>query len=371
MGAKRDLIVQVWNACDGAFADEVARLPGVASSACSSLNALNVPFVKNITNVRTNAGESTTFNVAPLDYGFFDVYGVKPLAGRVFDRAHGADGALGGPGGVTPPPPPGSPPPTSPPPPITVQPPVILNETAARALGYSSPTAAVGRQLTWQQFGGGPNSGMTPSEIVGVVPDLPSTVQGGVNPIIYFLTPRYEINSMLSVRMTGKDMPGTVQAIARVWKATGNIRPIQEMFLSQYRRTEYLDIIIQGATIGICAAAAIIIACLGLFALSAYTTERRTKEIGIRKVMGASTFDVVRLLVSQFTVPVVIAIVIACPVGYLAMTHWLAGFVSHVAIAWWSVALAAGVALIVAWLTVSLQSFKAASAKPVLALRYE
>jgi putative ABC transport system permease protein len=369
MGAKRDLIVQVWNACSNAFPDEVARLPGVASSACSSLNALNVPFVKNITDIRTNAGETTSFNVAPLDYGFFDVYGVKPIAGRVFDRAHGADGALSGPGGLTPPPPPGSPPSTAPRPPVTIQPPVMLNETAARDLGYASPAAAVGHQLFWRQFAGGQTAGMAPSEIIGVVPDLPTTVQGGVSPIIYFNVPRF-MTSMLSVRVT-KDLPGTWSAIQRTWKATGNTKPIQEMFLAEYRRTQYLDIIIQGATIGICAIAAIVIACLGLFALSAYTTERRTKEIGIRKVMGASTFDVVKLLMGQFTVPVLWAILIALPVGYLLMGHWLQGFASRVSLPWWSFALSAGVALVVAWLTVSFQSFKVARAKPVLALRYE
>ncbi len=236
-----------------------------------------------------------------------------------------------------------------------MQPPVLINETAARDLGYTSPAAAIGKAFVWHQFASGDANALTPSEILGVVPDMPNSVQGGVDPTFYFIEP---YTNMLSVRMTGKDMPATVAAIDRTWKATGNTRPIQEVFLSQYRRTQYLDIIIQGATIGICAAAAIIIACLGLFALSAYTTERRTKEIGIRKVMGASTFDVVRLLVSQFTVPVVLAIIVAIPLGWLAMTHWLQGFASHVPLTWWSFVLAAGIALIVAWLTVALQSFK-------------
>jgi putative ABC transport system permease protein len=371
MGAKRDLIVQIWGGCNKAFPDEIARLPGVAAVACSSQTALNVPFANNITPVRRVDGGQTSFNIAGVDFGFFELYGIKPLAGRLFDRAHGADNALAGPGGLSPPPEPGAPPPTTPPPASTVQPPVILNETAVRALGYPSPSAAVGKSLPWSQFTDpNPNAPIMPSEIVGVVPDLPTTVQGGVNPTFYFIVPRYRLG-MASVRMTGDDMPGAVRAIARTWKATGNIRPIQEMFLAQYRRTQYLDIIIQGATIAICAAAAIVIACLGLFALSAYTTERRTKEIGIRKVMGASTLDVVRLLVGQFTVPVLWAILIACPLGYLLMDHWLKGFASHVSLPLWSLALAAGVALVVAWLTVSLQSFKAARAKPILALRYE
>jgi putative ABC transport system permease protein len=369
MGAKRDLIIQVFGGCaSSAFPDEVRKLRGVAAAACSSQNALNVPFASNVTIAQTVDHRPIQINLAPVDFGFFEVYGIKPLAGRLFDRAYGADGVLLQPGVVPGPPPPGAPPSDTPPPPVTVQPPVLINATAARDLGFASPAAAIGKPFVWRQFRGGENAGMKPSEILGVVPDMPTTVQGGVDPTFYFIVPRL---GMMSIRTTGADMPGTVRDIERIWKATDNDHPIEEIFLSQYRRTQYLDIIIQGATIAICAAAAIVIACLGLFALSAYTTERRTKEIGIRKVMGASTFDVVRLLVGQFTVPVLWAILIACPLGYLLMDHWLKGFASHVSLPLWSLAAAAGVALIVAWLTVSFQSFKAARAKPILALRYE
>src|SRR6202012_2181777 len=116
---------------------------------------------------------------------------------------------------------------------------------------------------------------------------------------------------------------------------------IQETFLSQSRQDLYLDLIIQGVAIGICAALAILIACLGLFALSAYTTERRTKEIGVRKAMGADTRDVVILLLWQFTIPVLVASAVAIPIGFLAMTWWLHGFVYHVDLSAWTFALAA------------------------------
>ena len=146
---------------------------------------------------------------------------------------------------------------------------------------------------------------------------------------------------------------------------------LQEVSLSQFRLTLYLDLIIQGVTIGICSAIAVLIACLGLFALSAYTTERRTKEIGIRKVMGADTLQVVLLLLWQFTIPVLVAIAIAIPAGFFAMTWWLHGFTYHVELSPWTFVLAAVAAVLIAWCTVSYQSFVVARAKPAGALRYE
>lgn len=141
--------------------------------------------------------------------------------------------------------------------------------------------------------------------------------------------------------------------------------------MAQARLSLYLDMIIQGVTIGICALLAVLIACLGLFALSAFTTERRTKEIGIRKVMGATTLDVVKLLLWQFTIPVLAAIAIALPLSFLIMDHWLHGFPYHVELTPWTFALAAGATLAIAWISVSFQTFMVARAKPIGALRYE
>jgi putative ABC transport system permease protein len=123
--------------------------------------------------------------------------------------------------------------------------------------------------------------------------------------------------------------------------------------------------------VGVGAGLAVLIACLGLFALSAYTTELRTKEIGVRKVMGADTLDVVLLLLWQFTLPVLAATAIALPIGFLIMRWWLSGFVYRVPLGAWTFVLAAVAAVVIAWLTVSWQSFAVARAKPAGALRYE
>ncbi len=208
------------------------------------------------------------------------------------------------------------------------------------------------------------------SRIIGVAPDMPMTVRTATDPTFYFVFPKKQLG-VLSVKLTGKDIPGAVKDIAGVWKRTNPHEPIQEIFLSQFRLTLYLDMIIQGVTIAICALLAVLIACLGLFALSAYTTERRTKEIGIRKVMGASTSDVVKLLVWQFTIPVLWAIAIGLPLSFWAMNNWLQHFVYHVQLSVWTFLLAGVAALVIAWATVTWQSYIVARAQPAGALRYE
>jgi putative ABC transport system permease protein len=349
------LIVGVFSPCKDAFAAEVRKLPGVAAAACSSMNALATPNASNLTTVELGAGRKATFEVAPVDFGFFELYGVKPLAGRLFLSNRGEDRVLDDLK-------------------TAAQPTVIINETAARDLGLSDPHQAIGRKMSWSRYR--PGSPQTqgpapsaPSEIIGVVPDTPVTVRVATVPTFYYVVPK-QLNA-LSIRLTGQDIPGTVKTMAAVWKRTGNVQNFQPTFLSQFRMNLYLDIIIQGVTIAICSLLAVMIACLGLFALSAYTTERRTKEIGIRKVMGASTADVVKLLVWQFTIPVLWAIAIALPITLLIMNQWLHGFVYHVELTVWPVVLAAVAALVIAWATVSYQSYMVARAKPAGALRYE
>ena len=350
-GADSKLIVGVFTPCDNAFPEEVRRLPGVAAAACSSLNALNTPQAQNITAVQLGGGRKESFSVAPVDFGFFEVYGVKPLAGRLFQSDHGEDRVLELQD-------------------AKVQPTVVINQTAARTLGFPNAKDAVGKTLIWDRFVKPGTDVNAPSRIIGVVPDMPMTVRTATGPAFYFVFPKKQLN-LLSIRMTGKDIPGTLKAVDGVWKKTGQGQPISQIFVAQMRLNMYLDLIIQGGTIAICALLAVLIACLGLFALSAYTTERRTKEIGIRKVMGASTLDVVKLLVWQFTIPVIWAIAVALPLAFWAMSEWLRHFIYHVQLSPWSFVLAAVAALVIAWTTVTWQSYVVARAKPAGALRYE
>ena len=348
-GADGARIVRVLGGCTNGFQDEVRKLAGVDAAACSSLDALNTPSAKHGATVGIGSGRQDTFNTAPVDFGFLELYGLKPLAGRLFSRDHGVDGVFADMNATT-------------------QPTVVLNEAAARRLGLSDPRAAVGHSLTWTNYGT-PGHPMKPSQIVGVVPDMPLTVRSATDPIMYYVVPNRL--GVLSIKLTGQDIPGTVRAINQAWKRTGHIRPIQETFMSQFRISLYLDLIIQGTTIGICAGLAVLIACLGLFGLSAFTTERRTKEIGVRKAMGAKTSDVVFLLLWQFTVPVLIGAAIALPPSFLVMDWWLHGFAYRVDLPAWLFAASAALAVAIALATVSTHAWLVARAKPVMALRYE
>ena len=347
-------IVGVFGACRTAFPAEARKLPGVSAAACSMEYAMN--FGQLVQSVQTIRGQRVGFDVAPVDFGFFELYGVRPLAGRLFSRDHGEDAVLADPK-------------------AKAQPTVVINETAARALGFADPGSAVGRSMTWTRAlspDAPPVTGR--SEIVGVVPDMPATVRAAVDPIAYMVlpganTPNYA--DFLSIKLTGHDGPGAVRALQALWKRTGDGSPLDTFSLSQFRSNLYADLQIQAEAMAICAGLAILMAILGLFALAAYMTERRTKEIGIRKALGASRWDVVALLLWQFTAPVLCAVAVAAPVGFLAMHDWLSQFAYRVPLSLWTFALAGIAAVAIAWLTVGWQSYVVAKAKPAGALQYE
>ncbi len=354
-GEDNKLLVAVVAPCNGPFHGEAGKLPGVAATACSSYNTLNMPGGGSHTSVQLGGGRKTLFVQGQLGFGLLDLFGVKPLAGRLFLRDHGEDGVLSDPN-------------------TAAMPSVVINQTAAHALGFSDPRAAIGKSLNWARGRPGDPAPtgpppFAPSRIVGVVSDMPATVRVATEPTFYYVDPGNSF--FVIVRLNGRDMPATIKAIADTWKRTNAGQPFNELLLGQFRLDQYHDLIVQGVTIAICAGLAVLIACLGLFALSAYIAERRTKEIGVRKTMGARTSDVVLLLLWQFTIPVLIATAVAIPLGFLAMDWWLHSFVYRVPLSVWTFVLAAVAAILIAWGTVSYQSFVVARAKPVSALRYE
>jgi putative ABC transport system permease protein len=174
-----------------------------------------------------------------------------------------------------------------------------------------------------------------------------------------------------SIKLQGRRIPETLASIDELWKRLGEPKPIQRVFVDKYVQDQYADGIREGQMFAGFALVALFIACLGLFGLSAFTAERRTKEIGIRKAMGAGRGEMVRMLLLQFTRPVLWANLIAWPVGYSVMNRWLQGFAYRIELSPWMFVLAGGIAVAIAWLTVSVHAFAVARAKPVEALRYE
>jgi putative ABC transport system permease protein len=208
------------------------------------------------------------------------------------------------------------------------------------------------------------------SQIIGVVPDFSfASVRTRVEGSVYYVDPRFLL--WLTIKLNGRDVAETLSAVDRVWKQSGHLMPMQRTFEDESMRALYDDVVTQGFVVAGSACLALLLACLGLFALSAFATERRQKEIGVRKAMGAGTGNIVQLLAWQFARPAVWANVIAWPVAGFAMHRWLRGFAYHVDLQPWLFVAAAVAALAIALLTVSLHSFLAARAKPATALRWE
>jgi putative ABC transport system permease protein len=342
--------------CSEALRDQARRLPGVLHAGCAFAGGLALADNRDMV---ITGGRQADISTAGVDFGFFEVFGIHPLAGRLFDPSRPADGALDAP---------------------DRNPPVVINETAARRLGFASPAAAVGATVLWRgnwdislKRDGPIELPNRPSEVIGVVPDFTlGSVREPIRPMLYAVARNLPPNSIaLAVKLDGRRLPETLAGLDRIWKRVGNGEPMLRVFADQFTLRLYIDTIIQGATIALAALIALSIAALGLFALSAYVTERRTKEIGVRKAMGAGTGDILKLLLWEFTVPVLLANLVAWPAGWLVMNWWLKGFAYHVDLAPWTFLAASLGALVIAWTTVFVHALKVARARPVGALRYE
>ncbi|HEY5412199.1 MAG TPA: FtsX-like permease family protein, partial [Caulobacteraceae bacterium] len=352
-----DQILRVNAPCESAMKHQVAALPGVRQVACASQVAVAGGEEHN--NAALAGHPPLSVSMAAVDAGFFEMHGLKPLAGRFFDPDRGQDMVLerSGEGPAN-------------------QPTIVLNQTAARMLGFRTPQNAVGKTISWSRWSAAWTAGSArppaaaPSEVIGVVPDFTlRSIRRAVEPEIYFVDPAD--SRFMVVKLDGRRIPEAVKAIGRAWRATGHDRPLPQEFENQAVQDLYRDVITQEIAIGICSGLAIVIACLGLFALAAFTTERRTKEIGIRKAMGAGAFDVMRLLLWQFTKPVLWANLIAWPLAFWAMDHWLHGFAYRVDLPARLFLAASAAAVLIAWATVSIHAWLVARGKPALALRYE
>ena len=293
-----------------------------------------------------------------VDYGFFETYGIELLAGRTFSRDYGTDGfTLPNQNGVANTP--GA---------------YVLNELAARELGFT-PDEAIGKWFETDFSGNFSASVRGP--IVGVVKNTYfETLREPQKPLVYFAAAdswRLPIVYFrdASIRVTGKRLRETLAFIDATWSQIQPDLPVARTFLDDEFAALYANDERQMQIFGVFAALAIFVACLGLFGLASFTTERRTKEIGIRKTLGGSAVDVVTLLTSEFSRLVLLSNVVAWPIAYLAMRRWLADFAYRIDLSPLVFAGGALVTFAIAWLTVAGIALRAASAKPLHSLRYE
>jgi len=277
------------------------------------------------------------FNV---DEDFLDVLGMELAAGRNFDPALGADrdGA------------------------------VLVTESMVRHFGWEEP---LGKWIQQPRMEGGV---MQPNErrVVGVVKDFQTwTLKWERKPIFIYPTETVGRFGNVLVKIRPGDVPGTLARLEGVWADFEPNRVFDFAFLDQEIDQFYRADVRFGRLLGVFSVLAVVISCLGLFGLAAFMAEQRTKEIGIRKVFGASVPAIIRLLCTDYLVLVSLAFCVAAPLTYLVMRRWLDGFVVSVGIGWQTLALVGIGALLVALLTVGYQSIRAALTNPVKALRYE
>lgn len=340
-----------------AIADALRQIPGVesvvySSEAPSQDNENNTGFQLLSNEDEGTGGDEVVINYHSMGYDFFEAYDVKPLAGRTFDRAFGTDETVAIPeeenrmGASS----------------------VVINETAMRALGLRSPEEAVGRVLranVWQ-------AGQYDLTIIGVTPDIYfRSLKFGVRPTVYFNQPdRFNV---ATITFNTNDIPALLNNVEKVWTEFAPLVPMRREFLVDMLDAQYQAEDAQATMFAAFSVLAVIVACLGLYGLASFTAEQRTKEIGIRKVLGATVRDIVQLLVWQFSRPVLIANIIAWPLAWYVMSGWLEGFQYRLDSSFiWVLAIAAGaIALLVSWLTVASRAIKVAQSNPIHALRYE
>jgi putative ABC transport system permease protein len=277
--------------------------------------------------------------VVPAWPAMFGLYGVKPLAGKL----------SGSPAGIY----------------------YVINETAGRQLGFAHPAEAVGFALPAVGHGKTRKNGET-LPVIGVVPDFSlGSVERRIEATVYIVTAADSDFDLVDVKLTGRQIPETLSAIDAAWKANDRRHPISRFFMEEHIQSLYTDMLREAQLFAVFAGVAVLLACLGLLGLAASVAERRTREIGIRKALGAATGNIFWLLLRQFAQPVLWANLIAWPVAAWVMRQWLQGFAYHVDLPLWPFPAAAATTLVIALLTVTTHSMLVARAKPVAALRYE
>ena len=277
-------------------------------------------------------GDAWRMHIMAVDEDFLDLYGIEVLQGRNFSGEIQSD--------------------------LTEA--FLLNETAVKRLGWTEP---VGKTFEWP-------ASYRKGRVIGVVRDFHTrSLKEKIGPMAMCMW-RPKFNS-LSLMVRGEDIPETMAFLEGKWKELLPVRPFRFWFLDEMLDWMYRGEMKFGQIFGLFALLAIIVACLGLFGLAAFVAEQRTKEIGIRKVMGASVWNLVRLLSIDFVVLVALANLIAWPVAYYGMDRWLRDYAYRIDLEVWIFALGGMLALGIALATVGTQAFRAARANPVEALRYE
>lgn len=313
--------------------DELVKNPNILSATSAyTLPGIRSQFNMSVTKEGATSENAVNLQVLPADFGFTKTMNLDFVQGRDFSREYSTD-ELGS---------------------------VILNESAVLALGLEKP---IGAQLKIP----GRKDEVT---VIGIVRDFHvQSFHKKINPALIFIDPQRFITLALKVRP--ENIRETIEFTRQTWATIlpgmdFNYRFLEDVYNSLYQLEEK-----SGKLLSIFTSLALFVSCLGLFGLTSFLTKNRTKEIGIRKVLGASSTGITFLISHQFFVWIFSASLLALPFSVYAMNHWLQNFAYRTSINWWLFVLAAAFELAIALLTIGFQTMKAALANPVESLRYE
>jgi putative ABC transport system permease protein len=315
------------------FKNEILQINGIKNmSASSGVMGKEIYMTNGAYLVNSKDKNPFTFYTLYVDNDFLSSYDMQFKAGRNFSQDNPADKKA-----------------------------VVLSEEAVKLFGIDNPEKALNQIISNYQDS---------FKIIGVVANYH---QLGLNkamlPVIFI--PKPEVNNFYSLKFQTANVHQTIASIAKVWNKYFPESPFSYFFLDELYNAQYKSDGQFGKVFGLFSFLAIIIACFGLFGLSAYNVLQRTKEIGIRKVLGASVKHIIYLLSKDFLLLVLIAFVVAVPVTWFTMNSWLHDFAYRINISWWIFLIAGLIAILIAFITVSFQAIKAAIANPVKSLRTE
>lgn len=314
--------------------NELSKLAQVKSASLSS-SVPGGPNSKAYSEIENSKGDLQVANVDLyfVDFDYIPHYKIQMVAGRPFSKDFLTDTTEA----------------------------MVINEAAAKYFGYATATEAVGKRFKqWGREG----------KIIGVMKDFHfRSLQETIVPLSMRIEPSR--SNLLSVQVAAAQLPATIAAIESAWKTIVPRKPFSYYFLDEFFDRQYRSEERFGKLFLNFAILAIFISCLGLLGLVYYSTLQRTKEIGVRKVMGASVASIINLLSKDFLKLVVISFFIAAPLAWYFMYQWLQSFAYRTNLSWWIFLAAAVIALLIAFVTTSFQAIKAAIANPVTSLRTE
>ncbi|MCF2505313.1 ABC transporter permease [Dyadobacter sp. CY107] len=324
------------------FKEQLTRLPGVSSISIGY--GFPGDAVAGDEIIATHNGEKVTQSATQLmvDHDYVKLLGLQIITGRDFAKEMKTDKDKA----------------------------FIINETAVKLLGFETPEKAIGQTLSWHPWGATDPDSLKTGNVIGVVKDFNyKSLYDKVELTVLQIFP--DAYWKVAVKVKTADINTTVENVQKVWNRFTPDSPIEYKFLDDNFQKMYQAEHKLRSLLWIFTGIAIFIGCLGLFGLSAYTAQQRTKEIGIRKVLGASVSGIVTLLSWNFLKLTLISTVIASPVAWYVMNEWLMDFAYRIQIEWWIFVLAGGLALLIAFFTISFQSIKSALMDPVRSLRSE